>query len=127
LGNVPVSLIAMDSSPGEPVRVPSRNSEIYGGGYVALVLYADGSQLTVAYTREDSVANGYVVHLEEYCVDPNLLALYQSDNNAGRAYLPAVTNGEVVGTALYNRILVGVRDRGMFGDPRSRKDWWRGY
>jgi hypothetical protein len=127
LSSVPVSLIAMDSTPGEPVHVPSRGAEIYGGGYVAMVLYADTSQLTVAYMREDSVANGYVVHLEEYCVDPNLLALYQSNNGAGRGSLPAVTNGEVVGTARYNRIVVGVRDRGSFADPRSRKDWWRGY
>jgi hypothetical protein len=80
----------------------------------------------VVYTREDSVANGYTVHLEQFCVDPNLLALYQADNGAGRGSLPAVHNGEQVGTTLYNQVLVGVRDRGEFADPRSRKDWWRG-
>jgi hypothetical protein len=32
-----------------------------------------------------------------------------------------------VGTARYNQVLVGVRDCGSFTDPRSRKDWWRGY
>jgi hypothetical protein len=127
LANVEVSLVALDSSPGEAVHVPSRGAEIYGGGFVALVLYADASRLTVVYTREDSVANGYVVHLEDFCVDPSLLALYQSNNWGGRGTLPAVRNGEAVGTARYNQVIVGVRDRGMFTDPRSRKDWWRGY
>jgi hypothetical protein len=127
LGNVEVSLLALQSSPGEPVFVPSRGAEIYGGGFVALVLYADPSRLTVVYTREDSVANGYAVHLEEFCVDPNLLGLYQSNNAAGRGSLPAVRNGEAVGTAHYHQVVVGVRDRGAFTDPRSRKDWWHGY
>jgi hypothetical protein len=127
LGNVEVSLVALQSTPGEPVFVPSRGAEIYGGGFVALVLYADSSRLTVVYTREDSVANGYAVHLEEFCVDPNLLGLYQSNNAAGRSSLPAVHNGEAVGTAHYHQVVVGVRDRGVFTDPRSRKDWWHGY
>lgn len=127
LGNVEVSLVAMQSSPGESVYVPSRGAEIYGGGFVALVIYADPSRMTVVYTRGDSVANGYTVHLEDFCVDPSLLALYQSNNAGGRGNLPGVRNGEAVGTARYNQIVVGVRDRGSFTDPRSRKDWWRGY
>src|SRR5690606_12828042 len=127
IGSVEVSMVAMQSSPGEAVHVPSRGAEIYGGGYVALVVYADTSRITVVYTREDSVANGYAVHLEDFCVDPNLLALYQANNAAGRGCLPAVHNGERVGTARYDSVLVGVRDRGSFTDPRSRKDWWRGY
>jgi hypothetical protein len=126
LGNVEVSLVALQSSPGEAIHVPTRGAEIYGG-FVALVLYADASRLTVVYTREDSVANGYAVHLEDFCVDPNLLALYQANNGSGRGSLPAVHNGERVGTARYNYVVVGVRDRGSFTNPRSRKDWWRGY
>jgi hypothetical protein len=127
LGHVEVSLVALQSAPGEAVHLPTRGSEIYGGGYVALVLYADASRLTVVYTREDSAANGYAVHLEDFCVDPNLLALYQTNNAAGRGTLPAVYNGQPVGTARYHQVVVGVRDRGAFTDPRSRKDWWRGH
>ncbi len=127
LGNVEVSLVAMQSNPGEPVHVPSRGAEIYGGGFVALVIYAEPSRMTVVYTREDSVANGYAVHLEDFCVDPNLLALYQGNNAGGRGSLPAVHIGEAVGTARYSQVVVGVRDRGSFTDPRSRKDWWRGH
>jgi hypothetical protein len=72
------------------------------------------------------VANGYSVHLTNLCVDPNLLALYRSSNSAGRSYLPALRNEEVLGTAA-GSLLVAVRDRGVFLDPRSRKDWWRGF
>lgn len=120
-----VSLLGLAASPGMPVSIPSRNAEIYGGGYVALVLFADETRLTLVYTREDSVANGYSVHLENVCVDPQLLAAYRSANQSGRGSLPAVRNGEIVGVASGGEILVAVRDRGTFGDPRSRKDWWR--
>jgi hypothetical protein len=64
--------------------------------------------------------------LANICVDPNLLALYRSSNGAGRGYLPALRNEEVLGTAT-GSLLVAVRDRGVFLDPRSRKDWWRGF
>jgi hypothetical protein len=124
---VEVSLAALQTSPGESVEIPARAAEIYGGGFVALVLYADVTRLTLVYTREDTVASGYSVHLEELCVDPTLLALYQTSNAGGRGALPALRNGEVVGAARDHQILVAVRDRGTFTDPRSRKDWWRGY
>ena len=127
LQNYAATVIALSASPGESVRVPSRGPEIYGGGYVALVLYAEPTRLTVVYTREDSVANGYTVHLEGVCVDPNLLAAYQAANNNGRGSLPAVHNGEQVAVVMGDRVLVAVRDRGDFKDPRSRKDWWQGY
>ena len=122
---VEVSLLGLATSPGMPVSVPARGAEIYGGGYVALVLYAEETRLTVVYTREDSVANGYAVHLESFCVDPALLSSYRAANAAGRGSLPAVRNGEIVGVASGNEVLVAIRDRGSFHDPRSQKDWWR--
>ena len=127
LSNVEVSLLGMQTTPGETIHIPRRGAEIYGGGYIALVLYADSKRITLSYTREDSVANGYTVHIEEVCVDPNLLSLYHADNNGGRGTLPAVHNGEAIGTAAGGEIAVAVRDRGGFTDPRSRKDWWHGY
>ncbi len=125
LGQVEVSLLGIAATPGQPLSIPSRGAEIYGGGYTALVVYADATQLTLVYTREDSVANGYTVHLEEICVDPNLLALYRSANQAGRGSLPGLRNGEIVGTAAGGEVAVAVRDRGWFADPRSAKDWWK--
>ena len=126
-GGVPmeVSLLGLATSPGMPVSVPTRGAEIYGGGFVALVVYAEETRLTVVYTREDSVANGYAVHIENFCVDPALLSAYRAANAAGRGNLPAVHNGEVVGVASGNEVLVAIRDRGAFQDPRSQKDWWR--
>ena len=91
------------------------------------MLYAESNRITLGYTREDSVANGDAVHLENVCVDPNLLALYQSSNATGRAFLPALREDEVLGTAGSGQVLVAVRDRGVFFDPRSRLDWRQGF
>ena len=120
-----VTLMGVATSPGEAIAVPSRGAEVYGGGYVAVVLYAEAKRLTVAYTRDGSVANGYTVHLENLCVDPNLLAQYWAGNAGGRHQLPGLRNGETVGTAASGEVLIAMRDRGTFMDPRSRNDWWR--
>jgi hypothetical protein len=120
------ALAGMATTPGEAIEAPMRASEIYGGGYRALVLYADPERITLGYTRDDSVANGYAVHVEGVCVDPNLLASYRQANANGRGTLPALRPNDAVGTASGAEILVAVRDRGAFLDPRSRKDWWQG-
>ncbi len=119
-----VTLLGMATTPGEPISFPARGPEIYGGGFIVLVLYAEENRITLGYTRRDSVAPGYAVHLENLCVDPALLALYREANRQGRGWLPALRNGEVLGTALGTEVLVAIRDRGTFMDPRSRKDWW---
>jgi hypothetical protein len=126
-----VTMVGLATSPGEPVAIPDRNAAIYSGGFKALVLYADDRQITLGYTRHDSVAGGYVVHLLGICVDPNLLALYraQNDDHGWRAtgHLPALRSGQIIGTAQGDELKVAVRDNGSFMDPRSSKDWWRGY
>jgi hypothetical protein len=127
LEHVAATAVTLAANPGEPLGIPHRGAQIYGGGYKALVLYAESTRLTLGYTREDSVANGYAVHLEDICVDPNLLALYQNSNAAGRGVLPALREDEVLGTARSGGVVVAIRDRGVFFDPRSRLDWWQGY
>lgn len=126
----PVTALGLAVTPGEPVYPPRRGPEIYGGGYVALVLYAEATRLTLGYTRRDSVAAGYVIHLDQLCVDPNLLALYRAqigpEGWRGSGSLPAVRNQQAVGQALGGELVVAVRDAGNFLDPRSRKDWWQG-
>lgn len=117
---------SVQTSPGEGLAPARRGPEIYGGGFVALVLYADEHAITLGYTREDSVANGYALHLNQICVDPNLLAAYRGANASGRGSLPGLRNGEVLGTARSGEMFLAIRDRGMFKDPRSRKDWWAG-
>jgi hypothetical protein len=133
--NPDVTLMGLTTSPGQAIFIPERSPNLYGGGYKALVLYAEEQRITLGYTRRDSVAPGYAVHLEKLCVDPNLLALYRAQVGPdglrifknGSYWLPALRLDQALGTALADEIRVSIRDRGTFMDPRSRKDWWVGY
>jgi hypothetical protein len=120
-----VTLAGLEVTPGETVHVPGAGYDI-GRGYQVLVLYADEERLTLKYTGEDSVVNGYALHLEGVCPEPDLLALYERMNQAGRRELPALRAGQALGRARDSEIQVTIRDTGRFMDPRVRKDWWRG-
>ncbi len=122
-----VTLADLAATPGETVHMPDSGYEI-GGGYEATVLYASDSRLTLKYTAEDNVVSGYTLHLENICVDPNLLSLYQSLDGAGRHSLPALRAGQAFGRVRNNgKIGLAIRDSGAFLDPRVRKDWWKDY
>ncbi len=127
----PVTVAGLVTQPGQPLYLPERPATIYTGNFKAVVLYAEETRLTLGYTREDSVAFGYAIHLENVCVDPNLLALYRAQNNADgfrvSGWLPALRDNQRLGVAAGSEIQVAIRDRGAFMDPRSRKDWWRGF
>jgi hypothetical protein len=120
-----VTLAGLEVTPGETIHVPYSGYDV-GEGYEVLVLYASASRITLKYTREDNVVNGYTIHVEDVCVEPSLLALYQTWNEAGRSSLPALRPGQALGRALGNEIKVAIRDTGRFMDPRVRKDWWQG-
>lgn len=120
----PVSILGVLAQPGQPVYVADSGYDV-SLGYDAIVLYADESTVTLKYTREDSVRWGYTVHIEDICVDPNLIRSYQSLNTQGRAVLPAVRGGDEIGVARTNEVKMAIRDTGQFLDPRSDKDWWR--
>ena len=120
-----VTLVGLVVRPGETIHVPDSGYGI-GQGYAVLVLYADPQRITLKYTGEDSVVNGYALHVEGVCVEPSLLALYEQMNAAGRGQLPALRAGQAFGRAQGNEIRVAIRDTGRFMDPRTRKDWWRG-
>lgn len=122
-----VSVIDFGATPGEAIFAPERGSVIWGSGVVALVLFASERELTLAYTRQDSVSAGYVVHMANFCVDANLVAAYRAQLNEGRratGQLPGVRNNQLVGVAQGYALTIAIRDRGAFLDPRSRKDWW---
>ncbi|MCS7088212.1 MAG: hypothetical protein NZL91_05925 [Thermoflexales bacterium] len=126
----PVSALDLAATPGEGIYIPERNVSNNPIGTVAMVLYADEDEVTLAYTANDSVVHGYVVYLMNFCVDPNLVALYRAQLNNGRratGQLPAVRNNQRIGTARHGYVTVAIRDTGMFMDPRSRKDWWSEY
>jgi hypothetical protein len=120
-----VTLAGLAVTPGETIHVPDSGHTI-GGGYKVLVLYATSDRITLKYTPDDHVIWGYTLHVENICVEPSLLALYQSWNEAGRGRLPALWAGQAFGRARGSEIGVVIRDNGAFMDPRSRKDWWRG-
>ncbi len=128
IGDPPVTLAGLVVAPNEIIRVPASGYDIglRTTGYEVMVLYATTNRITLKYTREDNVVNGYTIHLENVCVEPNLLALYEAMNATGRARLPALFAGQGVGRAITTEIGVAIRDTGAFMDPRSRKDWWQG-
>jgi hypothetical protein len=128
LANWPVTLAELATTPAETIHVPDSGYTIgaLGNGYEVLVLYAALDRITLKYTREDNVVRGYTLHVENVCVEPSLLGLYQDWNAAGRGKLPALLPGQAFGRARGAAIGVAIRDNGTFMDPRSRKDWWRG-
>jgi hypothetical protein len=121
----PVTMLGLRTTAGQPLHIASRDLPIDPRGFVAMVLYADAGQLALKYTSEDRVDTGYLVHLSHLCVDPNLVALYEQLDAAGRHWLPGVYNDSVVATALEGEVRVSVRDSGAFLDPRSWQDWWQ--
>jgi len=123
--NPEVNMAGLAVTPGETIHVPGSGYSI-GGGYEVLVLYATPERITLKYTPDDHVIWGYTLHVENIWVEPRLLALYQSWNEAGRGRLPALRAGQAFGRARGDEIGVVIRDRGAFMDPRSRKDWWQG-
>ncbi len=126
MGSWDTTLLGLGTSQSELIHVPDSGYDI-GGGHDVMVLYAAANRLTLKYTREDNVVGGYTIHIEDVCVDPNLVALYESMNAAGRSELPALFGGQAFGRALGSEIKVSVRDAGNFLDARSRKDWWQDY
>ena len=123
-----VTLAGLGVSPGEPICAPGSGYDIGRApvGFSMMVLYAASTRLTVKYTRDDNVVDGYTVHIENINVAPALLALYQSMDAAGRGRLPALFGGQFIGSAITTELGVAIRDTGSFLDPRSRQDWWQG-
>jgi len=129
----PATLVGLATRPGDTVHLPGRRAAIDGNGTRAMVVFAGRQRVTLKYTREEIevregvvVISGYMVHVEDICTDPRLLALYQSLDRAGREHLPAIRSGQAFARALGSEVRVAVRDTGRFMDPRARKDWWRG-
>lgn len=125
IADPPVTLIGVEAAPGERISLPARRARIYPGDYIALVLYAAPERLTLTYTRQDTPAVGYMVHVEGIEVDPAIVARYQELDAAGRGSLPALRNGDLLGWGTAGSLAVAVRDTGSFMDPRVRKDWWQ--
>ncbi len=129
IADPPVTLAGFQVGVNEQVCAPGSGYDIGkrpASGYSMMVLYASANRITLKYTREDNVVNGYTIHVENISVDPDLLALYQAMNAAGRSRLPALYGGQPIGRAIGSELGVAIRDTGSFLDPRSHLDWWQG-
>jgi hypothetical protein len=133
----PVTVLGLQTTAGESLRVPTSGHDI-GGGMEVIVLYAAADTIALKYTREDSVApTGYLLHVDNICTDPALLILYNSLDSGARYVfqptqdanpdydLPHLPAGKIFGTARGNQIRVAIVDSGAFMDPRSCTDWWQ--
>ncbi len=135
----PVTVLGMETTPGETLHVPDSGYDI-GGGVEVIVLFADEDTVALRYTREDSSApSGYTVHVDNICTDPNLLTLYNSLDGPGSARyayvppgdrpygydLPALAAGHPLGTARGRETVVAIVDTGAFMDTRSCNEWWQ--
>ena len=124
LSHYEVTLIGMQVTPGEIIYVPNAGYSI-GEAMQVLVLYATLERVTIKYTREDNVIDGYTLHIEGLCVEPTLQAIYDDRDRNDRRQLVALGAGHPLGRAREAEIRVAIRDKGTFMDPRTRKDWWR--
>lgn len=118
------TVLGLVVKPGETIYTPDSGYDI-GSGYEYQVMYAGDTGITLYIGRDDDF-HGYVVHIEDVCVDPDLLKLYRKLHQAGRKSLPVLRGHQPFGAAFDDEITVAVRDSGHFLDPRSRNDWWQG-
>jgi len=137
----PVTLLGLQTTPGETLQSPThgRNLGSPWGAGGSMVIFADADSITLHFTRDDSGAVGYTVHIDGICTDPNLLSLYNTldnydrNHNAGNVWrdgvvdynLPGLAKGQAFGVAAGTEIQVGIVDTGSFMDPRSRDEWWQ--
>ncbi len=135
----PATALGLQVMPGEALHVLASAYDL-GQGDEVIVLYADERRVTLRYAREDSAgAQGYTVHIDGLCIDPNLLALYARLDAAGgpryvyrppgqRPYaypLPILPAGKAVGVARSSEVVIAIVDTGSFMDPRSCNAWWQ--
>src|SRR5690606_5470078 len=106
----------------EQIHVPSSGYDI-GGGFEVVVLYASPSTITLKYTRDDNIVSGYGLHFTGICVDPDLVAKFESLKNSGQR--PGLRPRQAFGYALGNEVQITVRDTGSFMNPSSRHDWFQ--
>jgi hypothetical protein len=84
----PVTMLGLRTIPSQPLHIASRDRPVDPRGYTAMVLYAEPGQIALKYTWDDRVDDGYLVHLVNLCVDPNLVALYQRLDAADAIHCP---------------------------------------
>lgn len=121
--NFKVHMIGLAATPGQPL-VGLKAGRRIGGGNVFMVLYATKTDIVFTHSNSDTLMGGYLFYFLDICVDPNLLAAYQSADAGGRGSLPVIATGQVFGYAGNADVKVSIRDTMSFMDERYNEDWW---
>ena len=149
LSNREVTLLGVAAHPGEVLFAPYADYHIgenvpteaqVTNPYQTSILYVDNDRITLTYTRNDTVSGGYTVHVEDICVDPNLVLTYRQNGlqdpaNRGKMIVlrsqrnpktGATNTGAVAfGVAKSGEVKVAIRTgSGTFDDPRWL-NWWQ--
>jgi hypothetical protein len=123
----PVTILGMSTTSGEVLHVPKSGYTIDPPDFAAMVLWAAPDTITLKYDTGDNIGvpNGYALMFAGVCVDPQLVASYESAvSTTGRKQLPGLHRGQAFGYAAGVEIQVAVRDSGSWMDPRWCNDWW---
>lgn len=120
----PVSLLGLSASNGQGVYTPQSGYVLTKDGHTAMLIYATNSTVTLNWIGDDNAIVGYSMHIDGFCVDPSLVALYRQLHSEGRHKMPVLRPGQRIGTA-NGEVRVAVRDSGSWMDPRSKLDWWQ--
>jgi len=143
----PLQGLGLATTPGQLIYMPRTGTDNpIAPGYHAMVIYADAQNIALRYTNRDTGAagwdgslGGYTLHLRGIWVDPNLLSLYNSLDNAARnTYygipddnpdynLPYLSAGQPIGYAAGSEIQIVINDSGGIMDARSCNEWWIGF
>ncbi len=121
--NFKVHMIGFSANEGQALHGLKAGRTIDGTN-VFLVLYATKNDILFTHSNEDNIEDGYLFYFVDFCVDPNLLAQYNSDSAGGRRQLPVIRTGQVFGYAGNTDPKAAVRDSFSFVDPRAKEDWW---
>ncbi len=133
--NPAVGVLGLGAAPGEVLQAPTSFYEVAfvnNVHYQAFVMYADADTVALHYSAEDTVVNGYTVHIDNICTDPNLLALYNALDGGGTGprytntsfNMPYIAVGQAIGTARDNLVRVKVVDTGSTIEPRMCWNLW---
>ncbi|MBI3366827.1 hypothetical protein HY041_04345 [Candidatus Roizmanbacteria bacterium] len=121
--NYKVHMLGLQGTPRQPLLGLKAGRSI-GGGNVFMTLYATKTDIAFTHSPSDTLMGGYLFFFLDICVDPNLLAAYESANASGRSQLPVIATGQTFGYASNSDIKVVVRDTMSFMDTRYNEDWW---
>lgn len=116
-------IVAVDITPGTPIKVPDSGYRILNGTDLAgMLMWTDGNSFVFQIGRADNPRNIFL-YVFDVCVDQALVDAYNKGNAAGRNQLPELHIGQVIAKASGNTLRLGFRDGGKFVENRSPYVW----